>query len=578
MTADQTTRPPRHAQRSATALSLPSPRAGTWRCAALRVLLLLPLALACWLVPASVDAQEWRYRIRPGDTVWDLASAHMRQDIPWERLQSHNAIEDPLRLVPGRVMSFPVAWLRQQPAQARVIALSGDVQASRDGSFGDAFPAVEGLQLGSGAALRTTPAASLTLAFADGSQLQLKGDSELHLDRLSAYGATGMVDTRLRLPRGRASSKVTRSRGPASRFSIDAPGMMSSVRGTEFRVGSDGIRSRSEVVEGRVMVSGGGRSVAVDAGRGTALDADGRPRTPIPLLAAPDLSAWPREIMRMPADLQWTGVPGAVAYRLQASAHDDFRTLLQDSVVADARARFDVRSEGLLHVRLRAIDAHGLEGFDASATVHVAAQPAPPFAIAPTDRGDAAGPRPRLRWTAADAAGMRYRVQLDADGTFNAPLVEASDLRRNEYRVPADLPPGGYAWRVGAIDGDGRHGPWSDAMRFTLRPPGEGPGVDAETADGTLQVRWRAGDAGQRYRFQLSRDASFAHVVRDEMLDDNSIALPGLRAGTWYMRVRAVDSDGYEHPYGPAQVAKVGCLPCRILAGAGGAALILLVL
>lgn len=543
------------------------------RCARLFAVLLL---LCGGLAPAM--AQDWQYRVRPGDTVWDLARKHMRQDVPWERLQAHNAVEDPLRLVPGSVMAFPVRWLRQQPAQAVVVAASGAAEASRTGRFDDAVAATEGLRLGVGAALRTPAGGSLTVEFADGSRLQLHGGSELHFDRLSAYGTTGMVDTRLRLPRGRASSHVRPSRGPGSRYEIESPGMMSSVRGTEFRVGSDGTRSRSEVVEGRVQVSGGGGSVLVRPGRGTATGDDGRPVPPIPLLPAPDASAWPGEIERMPATLSWPAIEGARAYRLQASAHEDFRTLLQDEVFDTAQGVLRVRSGGAIAVRVRGIDAHGLEGFDATARVMVAAQPAPPFAIAPAEGADAHVPRPRFRWTASEDDSLRYRLQVDVDDAFAAPLVDAGDLRRTEHRVAADLPPGEYAWRIGATDADGRHGPWSDPIRFTLHPPGEGPGVDAAAADGVLQVRWRQGDEGQRYRFQLSRDAAFDQVAVERVLDDNAIDLPDLRAGTWYMRVRAIDSDGYEHPYGPVQVAKVGCLPCRILAGAGGAVLILLVL
>lgn len=537
----------------------------------------LALLLLAALSPALAQAQDWRYRVRPGDTVWDLARKYVRDDVAWERLQAHNRIEDPLHLVPGSVMAFPVPWLRRQPAQARVVAVQGDAVASRDGRFDDAFAVVEGLRLGAGAALRTPAGASLTLEFADGSRLQLHDDSELHLDRLSAYGATGMVDTRMRLPRGRASSSVKRSRGPASRYVIETPGMMSSVRGTEFRVGTDGARSRSEVVEGTVDVSGGGARVRVAAGRGTVGDG-GRPAPPVPLLPAPDLSTWPAGIERMPATLAWPAIQGARGYRLQVSAHADFRTLLQDEVVDAPQAALDVRSEGPAFARVRAIDALGLEGFDAVRPLQVAAQPAPPFAIAPVDGGDSAGPRPRFRWTASEDASLRYRVQVDDSDDFATPLVSKDGLRDTDFRVAGDLPPGDYAWRIGAVDAGGKAGPWSDAMRFTLHPPGEGPGVDAAAADGVLHVRWRKGDDGQRYRFQLSRKADFDDIAVDRVLDDNAIALPGLRAGTWYMRVRAVDSDGYEHPFGPVQATKVGCLPCRILAGAGGAALLLLVL
>ena len=48
--------------------------------------------------------------------------------------------------------------------------------------------------------------------------------------------------------------------------------------------------------------------------------------------------------------------------------------------------------------------------------------------------------------------------------------------------------------------------------------------------------------------------------------------------GTWYLRVQAVDDDGFEHPFGPTQSVKLGCTPCRVLAGAGGVLLLLLAL
>ena len=42
--------------------------------------------------------------------------------------------------------------------------------------------------------------------------------------------------------------------------------------------------------------------------------------------------------------------------------------------------------------------------------------------------------------------------------------------------------------------------------------------------------------------------------------------------------VLRIDDDGFEHPFGPAQTVRLGCVPCRVLAGAGGVALVLLAL
>lgn len=538
------------------------------------MLALLAGSLAC----TQALADDWRYRVRPGDTVWDLSRKYLRPDVPWQRLQAHNGVEDPQALVPGSVFRIPVAWLRRRPAEAVVVALTGPVEASASGRFHDAAPAVEGMRLAGGSALRTGPGASLTVELADGSRLQVQADSELHFDQLSAYGATGMVDTRLRLPRGRASHSVRPSRGPASRYVVDMPGMSTSVRGTEFRVASEDGRPRAEVLEGRVQAQGGPRRVLLAEGRGTTLDAAGHARPATALLPAADLSQWPRELHDLPARLSWPAVEGAQGYRLQASAHEDFRTLLQDESFDTAEAWLRLREEGPVFVRVRAIDAQGLEGRDAQATMLVAAQPAPPFAIAPADGGHAEAPRPRLQWSGSADPARRYRVEVAGDAGFASPLAAGSGLRGTRWRVPVDLPPGRYAWRVGSIDATGREGPWSDPQPFELHAPGEGPSTETSQADGVLQLRWRGEAEGVRYQVQVARDAAFERGMFEREVDGNSVALEGLRAGTWHVRVRALEDDGHAHPWGPTEVVKTGCLPCRILAGAGAAAVLLLVL
>ncbi|MEZ0472117.1 FecR family protein [Luteimonas salinilitoris] len=535
--------------------------------------------LLALLGSTAASAQEWRYRVRPGDTIWDLSRTYLRHDVRWQRLQAHNDVEDPWQMAPGTQLRIPVAWLRVQPAKATVVALHGEATAAPADAPDEASPIAPDMRFGADTVLRTAADANLTLHFADGSRLLLHGDSELHLDKLSAYGATGMVDSRMRLIRGRTTNSVERARGPASQFVVDTPGTMATVRGTEFRIGRDASHTRSEVLDGRVRVSGGGRGVELDAGQGTLSGQGNRPLPASPLLPAPDLSGWPDELQRMPAAVDWPVVDGAVGYRLQVGADPEFLTLLQDTLVDAPRAEVAVPGDGDFHARVRAVDARGLEGRDAVRGFRIAAQPAPPFAIAPIQDGSTAGPRPRFRWTLSADDGVRYRLQVDRDPAFAAPLVDLDRLRRNEHRAPDALPPGEYYWRVGATDASGKHGPFGDPVRFVLRGAEPGPAIgadDVERGRRDLHVRWPAGGDDQRYHFQLSRDADFARIELERTLDENQIALPELRSGTWYMRTRLIDSDGYAHPFGPTQSVKVGCLPCRIALGAAG--LLLLVL
>jgi len=547
-------------------------RGGRWW---LRVPLLVAIGVCCLAAVSSIgtaSAQEWRYRVRPGDNVWDLAGKYVRSDIAWQRLQAHNGIDDPYRLSPGSVMRFPVAWLKQQPARARVVTVHGNavVVDPRDGR---SSAIAADMQVGIGSILRTDPDASLTLEFADGSRLLLQGDSELALDKLSSYGATGMVDTRMRLPKGRTSSEVRPMRGPASHFIIETPDTMSSVRGTRFRIGSDGVRSQAEVTEGQVAVTGNGRQVTLAPGQGTASGPDGQLLAPRPLLPPPGALAL--DAGQRPMQLQWAPVPDARRYRVQVGTTPDFLSLLHDRVVTENQDTLAALPDGVYGIRVRAIDAQGIEGLDAVIEPQIVL--APPFTLAPIEGGSTQAQRPRFRWTSM-GRDVRYHLQVAGPAGFEQPLLDAGDLRSSDLRSPQALAPGPYHWRIAAIDETGRTSAFSDAVRFNVLPEGTGPQVEAGEADGKiLHVRWPAAQEGQHFRFQLSRKPDFSTLEVDRELDDQQVALPGLRSGKWYARVQGVESDGYAHPFGPTQTLKLGCLPCRLAAG-GGIVLLLLAL
>jgi len=508
------------------------------------------LSLFAMLATGLAQAQEWHYRVRPGDDVWTLAGRHLRDDIPWQRLQAHNAIADPLRLVPGSVMRFPVRWLRQQPAPARIVAVVGRAIA-HDPATGAETPVVADMRLGAGITLRTMAGASLTLEFADAS--------------------------RLLLPRGRTDSEVRRLRGPASRFIIETPTAMSSVRGTGYRVGSDGSRSQVEVTEGRVAVGGAGRQVTVASGEGTFAAAGARLSAPRPLLPPPEATSIAMVPGEMPARLSWAPVEGASAYRVQIAESADFPALLHDRIVDTEGDHPPGLPAGDYHLRVRAIDGDGIEGRDAVAVVP-GALPAP-FAIAPAQGSEVDAAHPRFRWAAVD--GSRYRLQVAGGADFASPLIDTV-TERAELRSPQALPPGDYAWRVAAIDAGGRATAFGDGVHFSVREPGAGPrleqaGDDADSR--ALQIRWQASaKPGQRYRFQLARNPDFSRLEVEREVDEPQITLSDLRIGTWHARVQTIDSDGYAGPYGPTQTLTHGCRLCRYAIGGGVALLLLLAL
>lgn len=524
---------------------------------------------------ASVQAQEWAYRVRPGDTLWDVAGAHLKPSIPWQRLQDHNRIANPYQLAPGSTLQIPLAWLDRQPARARVVAVRGNA-TSRSAAGRDA-PVTAGMSLGSGAVLKTSPDASLSLEFADGSRLLLLGDSELLLDRLTRFGRSGMADTRLRLQRGRIGNEVRRLRGPAANFVVDTPSASSAVRGTQFRVEAREGRTHTEVLEGRVAVNARNqRGALLRHGFGAVVVPGQAAIAAVALLPAPDLSRIAPLTQSPRPELAWPQVPGAHGYRVQVGEHRRFDSVRVDMEVEAPRVQLPVLDAGHYAIRVRAIGKDGLEGRDAVTALQVDDQPAPPYSIAPAAGSVVRTPDVVLRWTRAPGA-VAYDYEIAGAAGFARPVARARVQDTASIGLPDPLPPGDYAWRIRSIDASGKAGPFGDPLAFTVRPLAEVNAIDTAAPTDTREVtfRWQAGQPGQRYRFQMSRTPDFRKTEVDMLVDRAEATLPRLRGGTWYLRAQTIDVDGFEGPVPAPQQIDVPCRWCRIGAGAG-ALLILL--
>ena len=533
--------------------------------------LLLALLL---LSPLPLLAQDWHYRVRPGDTLWDLATLYLKPEVEWERLQRHNRVDDPYRLPPGTQLGFPVAWLRVQPAPARVVAVRGPVQAGTTAGRGTLRALKEGDLLGIGEEVETGADASVTLEFADASRLQLREGSRLRLDQLSRYGRTGMVDTRLRLEQGRASNRVTPARGPASRYIIDAPTATSSVRGTVFRVsaGQHGQGASTEVVQGRVQVGNRAGQRLVAHGQATRTpSALTRPAPLEALLPAPPLDIAHTRLEPLPARLAWAPVDGAAGYRIEIVRADQPDVLLAAQDSPATTATFDDLPAGTLRVLLRAVSADGVEGLDSERDFIVRDQPVAPITVRPRHAEIVNSTRPRFEWGQVPDAAASV-LQIASDPQFVSPLVE-QDTTSTHLRPAQPLPPGTYYWRVASRDRNGHQGRFGQTLPLTLTDTPVDPALQPpEAAKGQLTLRWQAGEPGQRYRVQLDRKGDFARPLLDREVDQPEVTLKRPWHGNLHVRVQYIEDDGYAGPFSaPQQIA----LPCRTCYGAGGGALLL---
>lgn len=535
--------------------------------------------------PASASSDVWNYRVREGDNLYDIARTYLRQGYGWRSLQRLNRVADPLRLPPDRQLVVPIDWLRTEASVASVVYLRGDVTRTTDG--GPAQPLRMGDTVQAGDTVQCATEAEATLRLDDGSRVLLSGGSRMRVAQLLKLGPSDAVSADFELEQGEADSRVTPKPTTSPRFRVRTPALTLGVRGTDFRarVEPAGGATRAEVATGRV---GAGITPAasapdasshaaaprepaattVAAGQGLRRDAgDPGPLRTVPLLPAPDLSRLPAKVERLPIDLRWNGdAPGGYRAQLYDDAALEHRVV--DDRPSGPRLRWSDVPDGAYRLRVRAIDAAGLEGRDTVVALEVNARPEPPFSRAPTGGQRVYGNQARLAWTGSESAA-RYRLQLapdDGSTVLASPTLDRADLEATELGVP--LAPGRWRWRLATIARDGEQGPWGDLQRFELLPEPVGPASLDTQADesGRLAVRWAAREPGDRYDVQLigadhgsprPTVAGFAKPRFEKRLDQPVLELDGLAPGHYLLRVRTVTADGHAGPWGSALQVEV---------------------
>lgn len=498
---------------------------------------------------------DWNYRVAPGDTLIGLQQRFLRPPADWRGLQKLNRVANPRRLMPGSSLRMPVAWLRQDATVAEVVHVQGQVGLQR--GLASASTVAVGDKLLTGDTLQAPADGSLTLRFADGSRLLVRPQTRLMLERLMVYGQSEVHDTRLQLQQGSLDSQVMPRAGGLRGYQIKTPTVTLGVRGTDFRAQADAQGASLEVLEGKVAASDGsarpGAERLVEAGYGLRTQAGQAPGMPTRLLPAPSLQGLPALLERVPLRFAWPPLDGATAYRAQVI--DAQGGLLLDGRFDGAAARWVDLPDGHYRLRVRGIDAMGLEGLDAGQPFRLKARPEPPFISQPAANAKVYGDSATLVWTRSTAAA-RYHLQLTDGSDFSRPRLDLADLRATEHRLA--LPPGSYLWRVASIRADGDRGPFGDAQPFTQKPVPPSPALLAPQISGdSLLLRWQAQEPGTRFEFQLAADAEFKQVLQQQSSAEHQITLAKPPAGQYFLRVRSIDADGFVGPFGGTQQIEI---------------------
>lgn len=504
---------------------------------------LLAANLYLLLCGAGASAADYVYVVKPGDNPWNLTQRYLKSVDYWPRIQAYNHIDAPTHIPPGTLLRIPLAWMRAEATDARVLEVSGTAERE---SAGRTEPIVPGMGVGEGALIRSGDDSSLTLEFPDGSRSLVGANTEIRVHRLQRLRASDGQQTEIELRGGELENNVERA-NPGGRYIIRTPAAVAAVRGTGFRVAADARSMRTETLEGKVAMTNRRGGVLLPAGTGSYTTVGEKPRAASPLLPAPDLSSLPGIIDRVPFRLPIEPVAGATGYRTQIAASASFAALLSDRTAADAAVQGSAAlPDGTYRMRTRAIGAHGLEGHDAEREIIIDARPEPPFPSQPAQDGFVTEAAVRFAW-AHDPGARSYHFQLASDPGFVAIAAQSDQLTEPGIELGEALEPGDYYWRVAVSTNAEGRGPYSDTQRFRRPLPGpstEPPEIDSDT----LRLGWRAQQGVERYQAEISSTADFSAPEHRIETTDTALSIPRPQSGTWHVRVRSQEAGA---PYGP---------------------------
>jgi len=501
-------------------------------------------------------AEEWSYTVRPGDNLWNLTERHLINMKYVARLQQLNNVQNPYVIPPGTRLRIPVAWTKiTEDAHAHIVNVYGTANVIR--AADGIIPAALGMPLKAGDKIQSENDSFVTVEFADQSRMRVQDNTTVRLGDLKIFGDYGLVDTLVHLDEGRTESSVPKESDTGTRFRIQTPSAISSVRGTDFRVGTLNEQSgtTSEVLDGNVEVSAEKKMIKLPGGFGAVTSLGTPPSPPVKLLPSPDLSGTSSYYESLPLVIRLNPLEGAQAYRAQIAIDPEFDSLWSEFTTTSLPFRDGDIPDGNYWVRIRGIDASGIEGYDTIIPFGLNAHPEPPFITAPLPGGMTAPENQEFTW-ARQSEASHYAVLISQDEQFSDVVYFNPEFRGNNLTLSESLTPGHYFWKIYAVSAEEGAGPFSDTMPF--RVPYPGPSIEETEIDkNSLTFAWRAAVEGQSFHFQFARNEDFTDILHDEVTTASRMSVENPGGGTYYLRTKTIESDGFQGHWGPAQIIEV---------------------
>lgn len=243
----------------------------------------------------------------------------------------------------------------------------------------------------------------------------------------------------------------------------------------------------------------------------------------------------------------WSAVSSATSYRIQVDDSSSFSSPAIDTTTANSGyTPSSALPAKTYYWRVNATNSGGASSWSATRSVTLKSAPAAPVLTAPANGAVIDDTTPTLNWNAVTGA-TSYIIQADDSPSFASLEVDASSSG-SEFTPATALADGLYHWRVRGVNACGS-GAWSQRS-FTIDPLPDAPllsspsdGID--TCDTTPSFAWSAADGATSYGIQVADDSSFSSPQVDATVAGSSyVSETDLTAGTYYWRVRGVNSNG----------------------------------
>ncbi|MBR7801717.1 FecR domain-containing protein [Undibacterium fentianense] len=489
----------------------------------------------------TIKAGEITFYPSENTTLSEIAAQFTQNPNNWQAIAKHNKLKTNQTMGIGSSIAIPSELLPEEPSQATVIAMAGEVmEIKKNGSESNL---AMGNVVQEGSQLKTGKNGFLTLSLPDNSRISIPSNSQVAIAKLRMAKYTRSPRTEIRLVQGKVESKVSPLSSNRGRFEVTSPLAIAGVRGTHFRVGVNENGIGNEVLEGGVAVGQQEKpnALVLPAGQGNIINKTGV-GNPVALLQAPNLKT-DYLLQERPA-LHFTvdSIPEAARYRAQISLDMSAQNIIAESYSQENRFKFDGIADGNYFIRLTAIDKNNLEGMPYVTAFKHKANPIPPFTLQPKKK--VRSETLEFLWTESSEA-KSYHLQIAKDPSFQQIVTDQANLKQTSFYT-SQLPFGDYFWRVATVtetNGKPDQGPFSVPDAFTTLAP-QTMNTFADSGSDQLEFSW-PGEAGQTYEVQVADEPSFKLPILNQQSKQANLSMARPAPGEYFIRVRATDADGF---------------------------------